>query len=154
MNFCTIQRRCRNLLLCFRLDARISNILIFMRHFFHQKNKGFYLHSLIFNVVSVKADRKPKTDMHVVRQTAFQCRTCKNHAKLWLMHAKVFEKESKTNNEHTVAVLCQRHDYIPWYHFFIFCFLIKHFTSFFSSFYYCNWPENSHHHAYSRHRAN
>ena len=67
MNFCTIQRRCRNLLLCFRLDARISNILIFMCHFSHQTNKRFYLHSIIVNVVPVKADRKPKTDMHVVR---------------------------------------------------------------------------------------
>ena len=53
MNFCTIQQRCRNLLLCFRLDARKSNILIFRSHFFHQANKSFYLHSLIFNVVSV-----------------------------------------------------------------------------------------------------
>ena len=53
MNFGTIQCRCGNLLLCFTLDARISNILIFMRHFFHQTNKSFYLHSLIFNAVSV-----------------------------------------------------------------------------------------------------
>ena len=52
---------------CFRLDARISNILIFMCHFSHQTNKRFYLHSIIVNVVPVKADRKPKTDMHVVR---------------------------------------------------------------------------------------
>ena len=29
----------------------------------------------------------------------------KNPAKLWLMHAKVFERESKTNNEHTVTIL-------------------------------------------------
>ena len=36
------------------------------------------------------------------------------------MHAKVFERESKTNNEHTVAVLCQRPDFIFLYHFFVF----------------------------------
>ena len=48
----------------------------------------------------------------MVRLTTFYCRTRKNHAKLWLIHAKVFERESKTNNEHTVAVLCQRHDFI------------------------------------------
>ena len=40
MNFCTIQRRCRNLL-CFRLHASISNTLIFIRHFFHQTKKSF-----------------------------------------------------------------------------------------------------------------
>ena len=56
--------------------------------------------------------------MHVVRQATFYCRTYKNHAKLWLMHAKVFERESKTNNEHTVAVLYQRHDFILLHHFF------------------------------------
>ena len=38
--------------------------------------------------------------------------------------------------------------------FWFFCFLIRNFNSFCSSFYYCNWPENSHHHAYSRHHAN
>ena len=43
----------RNLLSCFRVDGRISNNLIFMRHFFHQANKSFYLQSLIFNVVSI-----------------------------------------------------------------------------------------------------
>ena len=47
------------------------------------------------------------------------CHTSKNHAKLWLMHAKVFERESKTNNEHTVAVLCPRHDFILLHHFFL-----------------------------------
>ena len=34
-----------------------------------------------------------KTNMHVVSQTAFYFRICKNPAK-------VFERESKTNNEH------------------------------------------------------
>ena len=29
-------------------------------------------------------------------------------------------------------------------------FLIRNFNSFCSSFYYCNWPKNSHHHTYSR----
>ena len=38
------------------------------------------------------------------------------------MHAKVFEKESKTNNEHIVVVLCERHDFILLYHFLIFLF--------------------------------
>ena len=33
------------------------------------------------------------------------------------MHAKVFERESKTNNENTVAVLCQRYDFILLHHF-------------------------------------
>ena len=41
-------------------------------------------------------------------------------AKLWLMQIKVFDRESKTNNEHTVAVLCQRYDFILVYHFFDF----------------------------------
>ena len=75
-----------------------------------------------------------KTGMHMVRQITFYCRTCKNHAKLWLMHSKVFERESKTNNEHTVAVLYQRHDFILLYHFFILCFLIRNFNSFCSFF--------------------
>ena len=82
--------------------------------------------------------------MHVVRQTAFYCRTCKNYAKLWLMHARVFERESKTNNEHTVAVLCQRHDFILSHHLFVFVFLFfnqKLCISFCSSFYYCTWPK-------------
>ena len=35
-----------------------------------------------------------------------------------------------------------------------FCFLIRSFNSFCSYFYYCNWPESFHHHAYSRHQAN
>ena len=35
-----------------------------------------------------------------------------------------------------------------------FCFLIRSFNSFCSYFYYCNWPESFHHHAYSRHHAN
>ena len=42
----------------------------------------------------------------------------KKTAKLWLMQAKVFDRESKTNNEHAVAVLCQRHGFIIIYHFF------------------------------------
>ena len=41
-----------------------------------------------------------------------------------------------------------------FFFFFFFCFLIRNFNSFCSSFNYCNWPENSHHHAYSRHHAN
>ena len=84
----------------------------------------------------------------------YYCHTCKNHAKLWLMHAKAFERDSKTNIEHTVAVLCQRHDFILLNHFFDYVFfLIRNFNSFYSSFYYRNWPENSHHHAYSRQQA-
>ena len=75
-----------------------------------------------------------KTGMCVVRQTTFYCRTCKNHAKFWLMHAKVFKREWKTNTEHTVAVLYQRHDFILLYHFFILCFLIRNFNSFCSFF--------------------
>ena len=94
-----------------------------------------------------------KTDMHMVsRQHSIAAR-----AKIMrrLMQAKAFDRESKTNNEDTVAVLCQRHDFILLYHFFHFLiFLIKNFISFCSSFYYCNRPENSHHHAYFRHHAN
>ena len=48
-----------------------------------------------------------KADMDVVRLRAFYCHTCKNPAKICLMHAKVFERELKTTNEKTVAVLCQ-----------------------------------------------
>ena len=71
------------------------------------------------------------------------------------MHAKLFARESKRNNEHTVANLCKRHDFILLHHFFdFFWFLIRNFNSFCSSFYYCNWHKNSHHHAYSRHNAN
>ena len=63
-----------------------------------------------------------KPDMDVVRQTTFYCRTstCKNHAKLWLIHEKVFERESETNKEHNVAVLCQRNDFILLHHIFYF----------------------------------
>ena len=133
INICTInfcKRRCRNLL-CFTPDARISNIFIFMRIFFHQTNKSFYLH--LCPCFKYESGVK-KTDMPVGRQATLYCRTCKNHACLWLMHAKVFKRESKTNNEHTAAVLCQRHDFIILYNFF--------------DFYV------SHHHAYSRHLAN
>ena len=38
--------------------------------------------------------------------------------------------------------------------FLIFCFSIRNFNSFCSSFYYRNWPENSHHHAYSMQHPN
>ena len=50
----------------------------------------------------------------------FYCRTCKYQTKLWLMQEEVFDRESKTNNEHTVAVLCQRNYFILLYHFFDF----------------------------------
>ena len=33
---------------------------------------------------------------------------------------KVFERESKAKNEHTLAALCQRHDFILFYHSFDF----------------------------------
>ena len=70
-----------------------------------------------------------------------------SHSKLWLMHAKVFNRESQTNNEHTVAVLYQKHDFILLHHFYdVFCFLIRNLIHFFSSFYSCNWPKTSHHH--------
>ena len=42
--------------------------------------------------------------------------------KVCLMHAEVFERESKTNNKHTVAVLSQRPDFILLYYFFVFVF--------------------------------
>ena len=32
------------------------------------------------------------------------------------MQAKVFERESKTSNEHAVAVSCQKHDFILLHH--------------------------------------
>ena len=38
------------------------------------------------------------------------------------MHAKVFKRKSKTNNEHTVAVLSQRDDFILLYLFFLYAF--------------------------------
>ena len=71
------------------------------------------------------------------------------------MHAKVFKRESETTNERTVTVLCKRPDFIllhPFFNFFYFSIIC--FNSFYSSFYYCNGPENSHHHAYSRYHAN
>ena len=34
-----------------------------------------------------------------------------SHSKLWLVHAKVLKRESQTNNEHTAAVLYQKHDH-------------------------------------------
>ena len=72
------------------------------------------------------------------------------------MHAKVFERESKTNSEHTAAVLCQIHDFVLLHHFFFFffCLLLRNFNSFCSSFHYCNWLKNSHLNAYSMHHAN
>ena len=33
--------------------------------------------------------------------------------------SKSIERESKTDNEHTVAVLCQRHGFVLLYHFFV-----------------------------------
>ena len=43
-----------------------------------------------------------------------------------------------------------------WFYFLVpfFCFSIRKFNSSCSFYYYCNWPENSPHHAYSRHHAN
>ena len=38
--------------------------------------------------------------------------------------------------------------------FWFLCFLIRNLIYFFSSFYCCNWPKNSHLHAYFRHHAN
>ena len=35
-----------------------------------------------------------------------------SHSELWLMHTKVFKRESQTNNEHNVAVSYQKHDFI------------------------------------------
>ena len=43
-----------------------------------------------------------------------------SHSKLWLMHAKVFKRRSQTNNEHTLAVLCQKHNFILLHYFFDF----------------------------------
>ena len=67
----------QNLLLCFTLDARISNILIFMRYFFHQTNKSFYLRSLTclcFKCESgLEKTEMTGTDMYIARQTAFYC---------------------------------------------------------------------------------
>ena len=78
-----------------------------------------------------------------------------SQSKLWLMHAKVFKRESQTNNAHSVVVLCQKHDFILLHHFFdFFRFLIGNLIHFFSYFYCCNWPENSHHHVYYSHHAN
>ena len=71
------------------------------------------------------------------------------------MHAKVFERESKRNNEHTAAVLCQKHDFVHLHHFFFFfVFYLETLIHFGSSFYYCNWLKNSHLNAYSMHHAN
>ena len=68
---------------------------------------------------------------------------------------KSHEALADTNNEHTVGVLCQRHDFIVLYHFlYFFGFLVRNLKSFCSSFHYCNWPENSSHHAFSRHHIN
>ena len=59
-----------------------------------------------------------QTDMHVVSRQHSNAA----HAKIRLMQAKVFNRELKTDNEHTAAVLCQRHDFIFLYHFLIFLF--------------------------------
>ena len=79
-----------------------------MRHFSIKQTKVFtYTHEYLMSPCACfkcKLGLK-KTEIHVVRQTAFYCRTCKNLAKLWLMHAKVFERESKANYEHNVAIL-------------------------------------------------
>ena len=39
-----------------------------------------------------------------------------SHSKLWLMHTKLFKRESQTNSEQNVAVLCQKHDFILLHH--------------------------------------
>ena len=44
------------------------------------------------------------------------------------MYAKVFERELETNNGHTVAVLCQRHDFILLYYFLILLETLIHFV--------------------------
>ena len=86
-----------------------------MDQFFHQAKLFTYTHQYLMYESGLR-----KTDMYVVRRTAFYCCTCKNYAKLWLMPAKVFERKSKTYNEHTVAILCQRHDFILLHHIFDF----------------------------------
>ena len=77
-----------------------------------------------------------KTGMHVVTQTTFYWRTCKNHTKLWLIHAKVFERESKMNILQQFYAKDMILFFVPFFLFF--CFLIKNFNLFWSSFYYCN----------------
>ena len=155
MNFCTIQRRCRNLL-CFRLDARISNILIFMRHFVHQTNKNVCLHSLYFRLCQCfkyKSGLK-KTDMHVVSSQ----HSIAAHAKIREALADA-SKSIRQRIENKQWTYCSSFMSKTWFYslaplFWFFCFLIRNFNSFCSSFYYCNWRKNSHHHAYSRHHAN
>ena len=72
-----------------------------------------------------------------------------------LADAQVFKRGSQRNNEDSVAVLCQKHSFILLHHCFdFFCFLIRNLIHFFPSFYCCNWPKNSHNHAYSRHHTN
>ena len=71
----------------------------------------FNLHSLTSNVASVTCTCKLD---NILLSTFYM----KKSRKVWLMHAKVFERESKTKNEHTAPVLCQRHDFIVLHHFF------------------------------------
>ena len=74
-----------------------------------------------------------------------------SHSKVWLMHTKVFKRESQANNEHTVAVLCEKRDFILLHHFFYFLyFLIRNLIHFFLFLLL----QNPHHHAYSRHHTN
>ena len=90
------------------------------------------------NIPTCSWEGRKHSDMLVGRQTTFRHARGKadnillphmqKHAKLWLMT----QKYSKV---------------------FVFV-LIRNFNSFCSSFYHCKWPENFHHHAYSRHHAN
>ena len=64
-----------------------------------------------------------KINMHVVKVGNILLPHMQKYRKVLAacIKAKVFGRESKTNNGHTVAVLCQRHDFVLLYHlFFIF----------------------------------
>ena len=95
-----------------------------------------------------------KTDTHVVsRQHSIAACAKINWSFGWCT------KSIRTIIESKQWTYCSSFMSKTWFYslaplFWFFCFLIRNFNSFCSSFYYCNWPENSHHHAYSRHHAN
>ena len=134
-----------NELLQMRLDARISNILIFLHHFFHQINKSFYLQSFILNVESVFYVRIRSSENRHARGKV---------GTMLLPHMQKSRKIQKRIENKQWTYCCSSMSQTCTI-FFIFCFvIIRNFNSFCSFFYYCNWPETFLRHANSRHHAN
>ena len=80
----------------------------------------------------------------IEQKTWFLCTSSWN---IYLMTFEIFNADAEI---YYLLGLMQEYQKVFW----LFCFLVRNFNSFCCSFYYFDWPENCHHHGYSRHHAN